>query len=145
MVFCCVSSVYTYLTKLLRCSVWDLIPPFVQGAVVYVHIQYDTFVALDILEVSYMGILSAFRLFRECFHIAERTGLIACCKYLFGARRLPDLDAKSSVFPESGIRSFLSCFLLIVYYASTPFRDILTNFDKNMKFSDCQVSFYVLF
>lgn len=39
-----------------------------------------------------MGILSMFRLFRECFRIAGRTGLIACCKYLSGGFKLPELD-----------------------------------------------------
>lgn len=39
-----------------------------------------------------MGIVSMFRLFRECFRIAGRTGLIACCKYLSGGFNLPELD-----------------------------------------------------
>ena len=47
-----------------------------------------------------MGIISRLRLFRECFCIAGRAGLIACFKYLFGGLRLPDLDTKSSILPE---------------------------------------------
>lgn len=35
-VFCCVRFIYTYPTKQLRCSVPDLTPSFVQGAVSYV-------------------------------------------------------------------------------------------------------------
>lgn len=50
-----------------------------------------------------MGIVSMFRLFRECFRIAGRTGLIACCKYLSGGFKLADLDAKSSVFLEGDL------------------------------------------
>lgn len=50
-----------------------------------------------------MGIVSLFRLFRECFWIAGFDGLIACCKYLSGGYRLPDLDVKSSFFPEGDL------------------------------------------
>ena len=39
-----------------------------------------------------MGIVSLFRLFRECFRIAGCTGLIACCKYLSGRFALPELE-----------------------------------------------------
>ena len=39
-----------------------------------------------------MGIVSLFRLFRECFLIAGLTGIIACCKYLFGHFTLPELE-----------------------------------------------------
>lgn len=39
-----------------------------------------------------MGIVSLFRLFRECFLIAGFDGLIACCKYLSGHFTLPELD-----------------------------------------------------
>ncbi len=41
-------------------------------------------------------------LFSECFRIAGITGLIACAKYLCGSISLPELDAKSSVFPVGG-------------------------------------------
>ena len=44
-----------------------------------------------------MGLLFKIRLFRECFRLAGRTGLIACAKYLCGALRLDPLDPKSSV------------------------------------------------
>ena len=49
-----------------------------------------------------MGIVSLFRLFRECFLIAGLTGLIACCKYLFGSHSLPNIDVNSSVFVVGG-------------------------------------------
>ena len=64
----------------------------------YVHIRYGAFVALDILEVCYMGFVSVFRLFRECYSIAGCTGLIAVAKYLCGGLKLCELDAKSSDF-----------------------------------------------
>ena len=64
-----------------------------------------------------MGIVSLFRLFRECFRIAGRAGLIACCKYLSGGYRLPDLDVKGSVSRKvifmSRILRSLVCLLLI--------------------------------
>ena len=46
-----------------------------------------------------MGIVSLFRLFRECFLIGGRSGLIACCKYLSGRFSLPELDEKVRI-PE---------------------------------------------
>ena len=46
----------------------------------YVDILHGAF-SLEISEVSNTGIVSIFRLFRECFRIAGCTGLIACCKY----------------------------------------------------------------
>lgn len=66
----------------------------------YVHIRYDAFVSLDILEVEYMDFLQIIGLFSECFKVAKFRGLIACAKYLCGGLRLPDLDVKSSVFPD---------------------------------------------
>ena len=44
-----------------------------------------------------MGLLFKIRLFRECFRLAGRTGLIACAKYLCGALPLDPLDPKSPV------------------------------------------------
>lgn len=46
-----------------------------------------------------MGLISKFRLFSECFHIAGFTGLLACAKYLCGALKLDEITSKSSDFP----------------------------------------------
>lgn len=46
-----------------------------------------------------MGIVSVLRLFRECFRIAGFDGLIACCKYLSGSFKLPELDVNVRI-PE---------------------------------------------
>lgn len=78
------------------------IPSFVEGAEGYVHIRYAAFVALDFLEVSFMGVFQNLWLFFECFKLAKFRGLIACAKYLSGALRLPDLDLKSLEFSLGG-------------------------------------------
>ena len=44
-----------------------------------------------------MSLRFKIRLFRECFRLAGRTGLIACAKYLCGSLPLVPLDPKSSV------------------------------------------------
>lgn len=76
--------------------------PFGGFAGWYVHIRYAAFVALDFLEVSFMGVFQNLRLFFECFKLAKFRGLVACAKYLSGALRLQDLDVKSSVFSSGG-------------------------------------------
>lgn len=68
----------------------------------YVHIQYGAFVALDIMEVYFMGFSKTVSLFFECFRLAKFRGMIACAKYLCGALPLQDLDGKSSVFSLGG-------------------------------------------
>ena len=65
----------------------------------YVYMLHGAFVALEISEVYIMGIVSLFRLFRECFCIAGFDGLIACCKYLSGHFMLPELDGNVRI-PE---------------------------------------------
>lgn len=77
---------------------WILLPFLYKVHKVYSHIRYDPFVALEILEVYNMGLLFKIRLFRECFRLAGRTGLIACAKYLCGLLPLDHLDPKTSVF-----------------------------------------------
>ena len=64
---------------------------------VHVLIPYGAFVALDILEVSNMGLFSKIRLFSACYRLAGVTGLIACAKYLCGVLQLDHLAPKSSV------------------------------------------------
>lgn len=49
-----------------------------------------------------MGFTHVFRLLSECLKLAGIDGLTACCKYLFGGLKLPDLDIKGSVFPAGG-------------------------------------------
>ena len=71
--FCCVRFLYIFPTGQGSPSARDPAPPFVQGAAVYVHIRYGAFVALDISEVLFMGIVSVIRLFRECYSIAGCT------------------------------------------------------------------------
>lgn len=77
----------------------DPAPLFVQGAVVYTHIRYAPFVALEIIGGAFMGFLSKLRLYSECFKIGKFVGLIACSKYLCGRLQLEDLTSKSSEIP----------------------------------------------
>lgn len=74
----------------------DPAPLFVQGAAVYSHIRYASFVALEISGGAFMGFLSKLRLYSECFKIGKFAGLIACSKYLCGKLQLEDLTLKSS-------------------------------------------------
>ena len=74
----------------------DPTPSFVQDAVLYVHIRYAAFVALDIFGGAFMGFFHKIRLYIECFNLAGIDGLKACHKYLSGVLSLPNLPSESS-------------------------------------------------
>ena len=76
---------------------WILLPLLYKVHKVYSHIRYGAFVALEILEVLNMSLCFKIRLFRECFRLAGRTGLIACAKYSCGSLPVVPLEPKSSV------------------------------------------------
>ena len=80
--------------------VQDPAPPFVQGAVLYSHIPYAVFVALDILGGAFVGLRFKIRLFSECFKLAGLTGVRACAAYLSGRLKLDDFTAESSESSE---------------------------------------------
>lgn len=101
LLFCCVCFFHSFLQSSFL-SLPVFLFPFVQVVDVYLHIRYASFVALDFLEVCFMGVFQYFRLFSECFKVGKIRGLIACAKYLCGMLRLPDLDGKSSAFSGGG-------------------------------------------
>ena len=70
-----------------------------QTVFIYAH---TPFVALDILEVTFMGFSSCFRLFFECFKLAGMSDIKACFRFLTGSLILDDLDPKSLVFQAGG-------------------------------------------